>query len=223
VSIFQSTLCVARDSVLAEAAQFSLYGADNHYSDVESRNASFFELITYCKSTATCSRIPVYSGPLTYSVRDSDNTSMCAEHSGPIPFPIISPRLAPLSPERIERLPREALNAILANAAVHMAARSPQNCSIEQLALETKVGVLQSMSQMFQNLQKQRPDVLFSCMSLLFALDVSVQPWLICLTFPVVFCLLCIWFSCTLPKSETHTKRSPATTCSLCIVIAPCY
>jgi hypothetical protein len=70
-------------------------------------------------------------------------------------------------------LPREILNCILGVAAVHMAARNPANRAMERIALETKVSLFQGINRLFQESQHQRVDVLFCCMSLMFAMDVS--------------------------------------------------
>lgn len=54
-----------------------------------------------------------------------------------------------------------------------MAARNPGYRPIERLALETKTNLFQGLTRMLQSPHKQRPDVLFCCIILMFAMDVS--------------------------------------------------
>jgi hypothetical protein len=142
---------------------------------------------------------------------------MCAGHGGSEQCRITGRRLAPLSSENVKRLPRDILNAILGNAAMHMVARNPGNSSIERLALETKVALFQSMSRLFQHPLDQRPDVLFCCITLLFAMDVGSPPRLNPLTTIIVSCsitltlmlhLVALYFALAEGNSPTDPKLS---------------
>lgn len=82
--------------------------------------------------------------------------------------------LAPLTPEAVQKLPRDLLNCILGIAAVHLAARHPGNRQIERVALETKVGLFQGINRLFQGPKDQGADLLFCCIALMFAMDVSM-------------------------------------------------
>lgn len=86
--------------------------------------------------------------------------------------PIQTQKLAQISPEVAKGLPRDIMNCLLGIAVVHMAVRSPSDRQIERLALETKVNIFQSVHDLFQHPQKQRADVLLTCINLLFAMDV---------------------------------------------------
>jgi hypothetical protein len=102
----------------------------------------------------------------------SDNSVLCAEHSGREGHLIILPSLATISPRAAQELPRDVLNCILGTAAVHMAVRNPGNQAIARLALETKVNLFEGINSTFREAQNQRADVLFVCTMLMYAMDV---------------------------------------------------
>lgn len=70
-------------------------------------------------------------------------------------------------------LPRDISNCIFGVAAVHMAAQNPGNRALERLALETKVRVFHNITGLFEHPENQRADVLYTCITLMFAMDVS--------------------------------------------------
>jgi hypothetical protein len=98
---------------------------------------------------------------------------MCKEHSISEQHPMTSPKLASITTRVAHELPRDILNCILTTSAVHYAARDPQNQAIGRLALEMKAGLFEGMSNTFQQPQRQRADVLFTCITLMFAIDVG--------------------------------------------------
>jgi hypothetical protein len=104
----------------------------------------------------------------------TDNSRICAEKVTFEESKFIDRTIAPLSPERLEKLPRVVINGILGNAAVHMASRQPESSSLERLALSTKVTVFQGFNQLLQGSQKQQPDVVMCVSALTFAMDVSI-------------------------------------------------
>jgi hypothetical protein len=103
----------------------------------------------------------------------ADNTKISVEQPQSYHLPISLQRIAPISPEMARQLPRDISNCILGVAAVHMAWQNPGNRSIERLALETKVRVFQSINGLFEHPEHQRADVLYTCITLMFAMDVS--------------------------------------------------
>jgi hypothetical protein len=101
---------------------------------------------------------------------------MCAERTEfAIPFGqgFITREVATLTPDIMRRLPKDIMNCILGNAAVHMASRQPGNRALETLALESKSNVLQSFNSLLDSPQNQRPDVVISVGLLIFAMDAS--------------------------------------------------
>jgi hypothetical protein len=82
--------------------------------------------------------------------------------------------MAPITPRVAQTLPRNLLNCLLGNAAVHMALRHPGNPSVERLVLEAKVSLFEGISSAFQQPHQQRADVLFTCTTLMFAMDVRI-------------------------------------------------
>lgn len=111
---------------------------------------------------------------------EADNTAICAEIPGSKDLPITLHKVAAISPDIAQSLPRDFLNCILGTAAVHMAARNPGNRSIERMALEAKVCLFESISAAFQQPEHQRADVLFACTTLMFAMDIiehGVDRW----------------------------------------------
>jgi hypothetical protein len=86
--------------------------------------------------------------------------------------PIILTQLAEISPRAARELPRDLLNCILGTTAVHLAVRNPDDPAIVRLALEVKVGLFEGINNAFQQPQHQRADVLFVCITLMFAMDV---------------------------------------------------
>jgi hypothetical protein len=108
-----------------------------------------------------------------YLCGEPDNQRICAEHIGWEQSRFRIRKVSPLSHEVVQRLPRDIVKGILGNAALHMAVRDPDNGSAERLALETKNRLFQGLHRLLQNPQDERRDVLFCCIILLFAMDVS--------------------------------------------------
>jgi hypothetical protein len=103
---------------------------------------------------------------------DADNTVICTEAVQVPQHPAVVPALTTINPQAAQLLPRNVLHAILSTAAVHMAARNPGDRSVGRLALEMKNRFLEGMNNAVQQPQQQRPDVLFVCIALLFAMEV---------------------------------------------------
>lgn len=159
-------------TALKEAAQYGLHTSDNCCNDVVADESQLMELLSYCKFTMISDRN--VSGLLTYVF--TDNSTICAERITVEQTKFIDRRLAPLSHETAQRLPRTIVNCILGIAAVHMASRNPGNRALERLALETKVNVFQSHNSLLQashHQADQQPDVVICSGILIFAMDVS--------------------------------------------------
>jgi hypothetical protein len=103
---------------------------------------------------------------------DADNTVMCPKAVQMPQHPVVVPALAIITPRVAQLLPRMLFHAILSTAAVHRAARNPEDRSIGRLALEMKNRFLEDMNNAVQQPQQQRPDVLFVCIAFLFAMEV---------------------------------------------------
>jgi hypothetical protein len=112
---------------------------------------------------------------LAHECGSSDNSRICADHVGWEQYRFITRKIAPLSHEAIGRLPRDIVNGILGNAAIHMAVRNPGNRSAERLALETKANMFRGINRLLHDPYSRRPDVIFCCIILLFAMDVSLR------------------------------------------------
>jgi hypothetical protein len=81
---------------------------------------------------------------------NADNSTICAEIPGSDYLPITLRKVAAISPDAAQSLPRDFLNCILGTTAVHMAARNPGNRPVERLALEAKVCLFESINTAFQ-------------------------------------------------------------------------
>ena len=100
---------------------------------------------------------------------------MCAENVTFEESRFIKRSIAPLSIDMAQRLPRAIVHGVLANAAVHIASRQPNNRQSERAALEAKVRVFQSFNALIQSPQNQQPDVIVAAGLLVFAMDVCVS------------------------------------------------
>jgi N-acetyl-gamma-glutamylphosphate reductase len=100
---------------------------------------------------------------------------MAVETVESIRHPIVVRKMAEITPQTAQLLPRDFLNAILSVAAVHMAVRNPANRSIGRLALEIKNRFFEGINNAVQQPQHQRADVLIVCITLLFAMEVCVN------------------------------------------------
>lgn len=74
---------------------------------------------------------------------------MCADFPDSQASLITLPHVAVITPQVAQSLPRNFLNCVLGTAAVHMAARSPGNRSVERFALEIKVRLFESINTAF--------------------------------------------------------------------------
>ncbi|KAF1964852.1 hypothetical protein BU23DRAFT_604551 [Bimuria novae-zelandiae CBS 107.79] len=135
-------------SALQEVVHFGLHATEFCGDDFVGNDADFLELISY------------------------HNSIICAEHISWEQSRFIIRKIASLSQETVWRLPRDIVNGILGNAALHRAARNPGDRSSEQLALKTKNKVLQGINRLIQDPEMRRQDILFCCIILLFAMDV---------------------------------------------------
>ncbi|KAF2119142.1 hypothetical protein BDV96DRAFT_596911 [Lophiotrema nucula] len=116
-------------------------------TDVAKNQATLFELMSY------------------------HNSVMCTEQVTFEQSKFIDRSIAPISYDKIRKLPRDIVNCILGNAAVHMASRQPESRPLERLALETKAAVYQSFNRRLQEPQNQTPDTIVCCGGLIFAMD----------------------------------------------------
>ncbi|KAF2471193.1 uncharacterized protein BDR25DRAFT_313817 [Lindgomyces ingoldianus] len=158
VSIVQNTMQFSSNSAMQEAAHFGLHATDNSLTDVASTDAKLLELMTY------------------------HNKEMCSETVTFEQTKFINRAIAPLSFDLIQKLPKDIVNCILGNAAVHMASRQPENMQLERLALETKVNVFQSFNRLLQSPQNQQPDVIICCGILIYAMDLfefGMSRWMV--------------------------------------------
>ncbi|KAH7073583.1 hypothetical protein BKA63DRAFT_36278 [Paraphoma chrysanthemicola] len=148
LSVSQVVVEEQRSSLLAEAAHFGIHASNNCCSKGTTTDATFLELIRY------------------------HNNTMCAVTPRSRNSLITIPKIAAITPRVAQNLPRNLLNCILGNAAVHMALRHPGNSSVEQLTLEAKVSLFEGISSAFQQPHQQRADILFTCTTLMFAMDI---------------------------------------------------
>ncbi|KAF2267582.1 hypothetical protein CC78DRAFT_541535 [Lojkania enalia] len=146
VNIVQETL-----SPLMEASQLQWPLNEVYTADVAVNEATLLELMAY------------------------HNSTICAERITHRQSRFVDRHIAPLSFDIIKILPRDIVNCILGNAAVHKASRQPGNRSLERLALETKAKVYQSFNSRLQSPHNQQPDVVVSCGMLIFAMDLFEQ------------------------------------------------
>ncbi|KAF2183869.1 hypothetical protein K469DRAFT_710248 [Zopfia rhizophila CBS 207.26] len=147
VSIVQNTMELASHSTMKEAVHFGLHATQSSHTDVARDEATLMELMTY------------------------HNNEMCAESVTFRETKFIDRAIARLSLDVIQKLPRDIVNCILGNAAVHMASRQLGNRQLERLALEAKVKVFQSFNRLLQSPQNQQPDVIVCCGILIYAMD----------------------------------------------------
>lgn len=101
------------------------------------------------------------------------NTIMCAEHVTANRHPNSFNKLTAITPQVARELPRVFLNGILSTAAVHMLVRNRDNRSIARLVLEMKSQLFEGINKAFKEPQHQRADVLFACITVMFAMEVS--------------------------------------------------
>jgi hypothetical protein len=167
MSIAQDIIQDTSTAVRSGAEKFGLYTLTGHHYDVVRSDAAFSELLIYCKLWLLAIVSELTDPPM-------DNTQLCVEQSPSPQLPVTIEKTATISPEAAHQLPRDILNCLLGVSAVHMAARNPGNLSIERLSLETKVGLFQSIKNLFKYPGNQRADVLLTCITLMFAMDVSV-------------------------------------------------
>jgi hypothetical protein len=102
------------------------------------------------------------------------NTVMCVEHVKPSRHPNLFPHLTAITPQATRELPRVFLNGILSTAAVHMLVRNRNNRSIVRLVLEMKSKLFEGINKAFKEPQHHRADVLFACITVMFAMEVSI-------------------------------------------------
>ncbi|ORY07136.1 hypothetical protein BCR34DRAFT_28320 [Clohesyomyces aquaticus] len=158
VSIVQNTMQFSSSSVMQEAAHFGLHATAHSFTDVPTNDAKALELMNY------------------------HNKEIRSEFVTFQQTRFINRAIAPLSIEIMNKLPRDMVNCILGNAAVHMASRQPENPELERLALETKVNVFQSFNRLLQSPQNQDPDVIICCGILIYAMDVfefGLSRWMV--------------------------------------------
>jgi hypothetical protein len=167
VSIVENTMQLAQHSAITEADRFGLHTTKSSLTEVTPNEATLMQLMTYRKSSPAIRMFLLMT-------LDLDNTNMCAEHVTFQQTNFIAREIVPLSLELIEKLPRDLVNCILGNAAVHMASRQPGNRQLERLALETKVNIFQSFNRLLHSPQNQQPDVIICCGMLIFAIDVRI-------------------------------------------------
>lgn len=173
-------ISVARDAIedssaatRAHAAQLGFNPNDSFGANVQGADAKFVELITYCKQISGDSTSE-YGIDQLLTTSLTDNDVVCA-HPYMSSSSLIQPqRISRLLPQMAQQMPREIVHCVLSIAAVQLAARNPGNGHYERLALETKVTMFQGINQLFQNPRSQRPDVLYTCILLMFAIDVSL-------------------------------------------------
>ncbi|KAF2710769.1 hypothetical protein K504DRAFT_465825 [Pleomassaria siparia CBS 279.74] len=114
------------------------------------------------------------------------NTIICAEQAAfEVPFGptnVTNRKIAALSPSLMRQLPRDIVNCILGNAAVHMASRQSGSLPLEQLALESKVKVFHSFNSLLKSPKNQRPDVIICVGLLIFSMDLlehGMDRWIV--------------------------------------------
>jgi hypothetical protein len=100
---------------------------------------------------------------------------MCAEFPSSGQHPMKLRKLATITPLAAQRLPRDFLNGVLTVSAVHYAIRNPQNGTIGEMALRMKATLFEGMNIAFQQPEQQRADLLLSCITLMSAIDVSID------------------------------------------------
>lgn len=171
MSIVRNNVQLQANSAMKEAAHFGLHTTDNCCNEVVADQSQLLKLMTYRKFIFYLNEEGVKHSRLGWL----DNSTICSEMITMGESNFIDRRIAPLTQETAQRLPRSIVNCILGIAAVHMASRNPGHRALERLALETKVNVFQSHNYLLQTPQSQldqQPDVIICSGILIFAMDV---------------------------------------------------
>ncbi|KAF2002571.1 hypothetical protein P154DRAFT_618624 [Amniculicola lignicola CBS 123094] len=158
VTIVRNNIQLQPHSVMEEAIHFGIHSLADPVTGTAQNESNFMELLNY------------------------HNTYICRERVTFEQTKFISRSIATLTPEAIQRLPKDLLNCILGVAAVHMASRQPENKALERMALETKGKIFQCFNYLLQNPAEQQPDVIICCGLLIFAMDVidhGMSRWMI--------------------------------------------
>ena len=159
------------NSSIRSAEHFGLNTFETSRADRSISEGTDLQLMNYRKKHMkfTSRFLHLHCGP-------TDNSTMCAERvKFEVPFGrgFITRAVATLTPDIMRRLPKDIVNCILGNAAVHMASRQPGNRALETLALESKYNIFRSFNGLLDSPQHQRPDVIIANLMLIFAMDVS--------------------------------------------------
>lgn len=158
-------------SSIKGAENFGLHTFETARANQSISEGTDFQLMNYRKRSmkSTSGFLHLHCGP-------TDNTTICAEQvKFEVPFGqgFVTHGVATLTPDIMRRLPKDIVNCILGNAAVHMASRQPGNRALETLALESKYNIFRSFNGLLDSPQHQRADVIIANLILIFAMDVS--------------------------------------------------